>query len=316
MTEPQDAGVRQTALPFAQWTPPWLTVRDVGAPLLRQTCLRSRNVSVEWLQRLGSGPVAWRFRQDRHALFLFERGIASCQGTVDGQRIGTSLQGAARLAFVPAGAAVEATFDVPARCSYFVAFFDASPLLDWDEETAGLGVPELQVGFAHPRLALAVTQLRQEMMHRDGVSRLMVEGFAAQAWALLHRHMAVAPNGPRALRPKVLRTVLNHMRERISEDVSVAELAVLAGLGARQFCRRFRAATGTTPARARDGMRLDLATTLLTTTPRSITDIALDCGFSQPQHLATAIKRRCGLTPSELRSGSLASRRRRHDDMS
>lgn len=310
MTEPQDAGVRQTAPPFAQRTPPWPTIREVGAPLLHRTCLQSRNISVEWLQRFGSGPVAWRFRQDRHALFLFERGVTSCRGTVDGCRIGAPLYGAARLAFVPAGAAVEATFDVPARCSYFVAFFDASPLLDWDEEMAGLGVPGPQIGFAQPRLALAVTQLRQEMTHQDGVSRLMAEGFAAQAWALLHRRLAVASNGPRALRPAVLRTVLNHMRERIADDVSVTELAALAGLGARQFCRRFHAATGATPARARDSMRLDLATTLLTTTRRSVTDVALDCGFSQPQHLATAIKRRCGLTPSELRGDSSAGRRR------
>ncbi len=301
MTELPEKGVRQTAAPFAQRTRSWAMVREVGAPLLRRTCLQSPHGSVEWLQRRGDGPVAWRFRQDRHALFLFGRGVASCRGTVDGGQVGAPLRGAARLAFIPAGAAVEAVFEVPARCSYLVALFDAPPLPVGGDDLAGLGVPEPRIGFAHPRLALAAMHLRHELAQQDGVSRLMVEGFAAQAWALLNRCRAVAPDRACPLRQAVLQHVLGHMRAHLAREVPVAELAALAGLGVRQFCRRFRASTGATPARARDDMRMSLAVALLTTTRRPVTDIALDCGFSQPQHLATAVKRRCGMTPSDLR---------------
>ena len=96
--------------------------------------------------------------------------------------------------------------------------------------------------------------------------------------------------------------MLDRLRNRIADDISVAELAALTGLGTRQFCRRFRASTGSTPARMLDAMRLELASALLGTTSKSITEIALDCGFSQPQHLATAFRRRFGTTSSDFRA--------------
>lgn len=292
--------VRQPAAPFAGMTSPG-TFREVGAPLVRRMDVSSRHVSVEWMKRRGGGPVTWRYRQDRHAVFWFERGIRSCIGAVDGSGVRQSLAGGTRLAFVAAGATVDVVFDVPADCSYLVASFDPAIMLLDDEEFLRLGVPASQVGFADPGLSLAVARLRQELVHTDAVSRLMVESWAAHAWGLLHRRATTT--GGLGFGSAVLKSVLDRMRERVAEDVSLTELAGLVSLSPRQFCRRFRAATGSTPSRAMDKMRLDLAATLLITTRRSITEIALDCGFSQPQHLATAFKRRHGTTPSGFRTG-------------
>ncbi len=293
--------VRQPTAPFAGLTSPG-TFREVGAPLVRRTDVSSRHVSVEWMKRRGSGPVTWHYRQDRHAVFWFEHGIRSCTGAVNGSKVRQSLAGSTRLGFVAAGATGDAVFDVPADCSYLVASFDPAPMLLDDEECSRLGTPASQVGFADPGLAHAVARLRHEVVHTDAVSRLMVESWAAQAWALLHRR-AVATDGG-GFSPAALKKVLDRMREQIADDVSLAELAGLVGLSPRHFCRRFRASTGSTPGRAMDRMRLDLAAALLTTTRRSVTEIALDCGFSQPQHLATAFKRRHGTTPSGFRTAT------------
>lgn len=301
MIEPHHTGVRQLAASFAQATSSSLSVRDVEAFLVRRLDLRSRHISVEWLQRHGQGAVAWRYRQDRHALFLFEHGISECRGTMNGCPINAPLGGAARLAFVPAGTEIIATFHVPAGCSYLVAFLDASLFATGNQDLADLAVPVPQIGFAQPGLAQAFAQLRQELVQQDPMSRLMAEGWAIQAWALLQRGQTLSRIEAPKLPPGTLRTVLDHMRERMAEDLSVADLAALTGLGGRQFCRRFQATTGVTPARARDAMRLETAVHLLRTTRLKIIEIALDCGFSQSQHLATAIKRRYGKTPTELR---------------
>lgn len=278
------------------------TIREINAPLVCRTHVTSRHVSVEQMRRRGSGPVRWRYRQDRHALFCFERGVRSCAGALDGSTVRQAFTGGATLAFVAAGALVEAVFDVPAECSYLVASFDAAPFLSGDEELARLGVPASQVGFADPSLALAVGQLRRELAKADALTSLMVESWAAQAWGLLHRRHAPGADDAARLGPAALGRVLRRMRERLADDVPLAELAGLAGLGPRQFCRRFQAATGSTPARALDTMRLDLASSLLATTRRPVTEIALECGFSQPQHLATAFKRRFGTTPTGFRA--------------
>lgn len=285
------------------------TIREIDAPLVCRTDVKSRHVSLERLQRRGSGPVRWRYRQDRHALFCFERGVRSCAGALDGNAVQQTFGGGTTLAFVAAGTLVEAVFDVPAECSYLVASFDAAPFMSDDRELARLGVPPSQIGFADPSLTLAVGQLRRELARTDPLSSLMIEGWAAQAWGLLHRRQAAdARNawrlGPAVLDPAILDRVLRRMRERLANDVPLAELAALAGLSSRQFCRRFQAATGSTPARALDTMRLDLASGLLATTRRPVTEIALDCGFSQPQHLATAFKRRFGTTPTEYRAAT------------
>jgi len=275
-------------------------IREIDAPLLCRTDIRSRHVSVERLRRRGGGPVRWRYRQDRHALFCFERGVRSCAGALDGQAVRQTFGSGTALAFVAAGTLVEAVFDVPAECSYLVVFLDPAPFTLGDEELARLGVPRSQLGFSDPSLALALGQIRRELARADSLSSLMVEGWAAQAWGLLHRRQAGDAKTDR-LGPAALGRVLRHMRERLADDVSLAELAGLAGLSPRQFRRRFQAATGSTPARTLDAMRLDLASNLLATTRRPVTEIALDCGFSQPQHLATAFKRRFGTTPTEYR---------------
>lgn len=302
MTELGQLGVRQPAAPFAQPTPSQSFYREIGAPLVCRTDFASKHVSVEWMRRRGNGPVPWRYRQNRHAVFYFEHGVRFCNGEIDGNAIQRPLSGPTKLAFVAAGTVAEAVFDVPAQCSYLVASFDAAPLLQDNEEFSRLGVPPSELGFADSRLTLAVAHLGRELAHMDAVSRLMIESWATQAWGLLHRRRHILPDGARSLGTAALSRVIGKMRERIADDVSVAELAGLVGLSARQFCRRFRASTGCTPARTLDMMRLDLASTLLATTRRSITEVALDCGFSQPQHFATAFKRRFGLTPSAFRA--------------
>jgi len=255
---------------------PSVTFREIEAPLISRTDVASKHVSVEWLRRQGGGPVRWRYRQNRHAVFCFERGVRSCVGALDGSLVRGSLAGAAKLAFVAAGSLVEAVFDVPADCSYLVASFDEAAFESDDEEFSLLGVPDSQLGFSNPSLAISVGQLRQELARTDALSRLLVESWAAQAWASLHRRRALHSQEARRFGPATLEKVLRYMRERIADDIALAELARLAGLSSRQFARRFRATTGSTPAWTLDTMRLDLASSLLVTTSRTITDIALE----------------------------------------
>ena len=304
MTELGPPSVREPATPFARVTTQQL-FREVGAPLVARKDISTKDVSIEWMQRLGSGQVQWRYRQDRHAIFCFEAGVQSCRCLVDGRPARAALDGASNLAFVAAGSTVDAVFDVPAKCSYLVASFDCDFPSGVDDSLTAFGVPGSEMGFADPKLTLIAAQLRRELAQQDAVSRLMVESWAAQAWGLLLRRTCVTPETTRGLGKAEIARVLRTMRERIAHDLSVADLAGLVGLSSRQFCRRFHASTGMTPGRMMDGVRLDAASALLTTTDRKITEIALDCGFSQPQHLATALKRRYGITPSAFRAAVL-----------
>ena len=303
MAESGWSGVRETVGAVARGTPRLPTYREIGAPIVRSGVIQSRHVQAEWLHRQGGGPVTWRSRQERHAFYYFEHGVLSCRGSLDGRSLTCPLTGQTKLAFVAAGTAVDATVEVPGACRYLVAFVDGSALCEADEALARLDVRESQVGFTEPRLALAMAQLRREIEHQDAVSRLMAESWAMQVWALLHRRqLACRTDDDRALPRSELQRVLDRMRDRLADDVSAVELGMLVGLGPRQFCRRFRASTGRAPGRALSAMRLERAASLLRATRLSVTEIAMECGYAQPQHLATAFRRSFGFSPTDYRA--------------
>jgi AraC family L-rhamnose operon regulatory protein RhaS len=84
---------------------------------------------------------------------------------------------------------------------------------------------------------------------------------------------------------------------------TVEEMARSCGLGISQFTQHVRSLVNMTPMHYLTDCRTDRAATILKEMPRaSITDIALDCGFSTGQYFATRFKRRFGATPREFRS--------------
>lgn len=72
---------------------------------------------------------------------------------------------------------------------------------------------------------------------------------------------------------------------------SVQEMAVVAGQSPRNFHRRFVAATGTTPAKAVEQVRAELAYTLLVSKSFRVSEVALRCGFGSDARMHQAVLR-------------------------
>ena len=88
----------------------------------------------------------------------------------------------------------------------------------------------------------------------------------------------------------------------LAEDLSVPVLAARARMSERTFLRRYSAATGQTPARAVEKMRVEAARQLLATTRLPIKQIAAKCGFGSEETMRRSILNKVGVTPSEYRS--------------
>lgn len=93
------------------------------------------------------------------------------------------------------------------------------------------------------------------------------------------------------------------MAERCEEPLTVAELAAAVGLAPSRFHERFRAQTGTTPARRLADLRLDRAEALLRAGDLPLAEVALAVGFSDQSALTRSLRRRRGTTPGALRNG-------------
>lgn len=95
---------------------------------------------------------------------------------------------------------------------------------------------------------------------------------------------------------------LQIFQEEISNpNLNIEQLASKMGLGHSQFYRKIKALTNYTPVELMRQLRLKQARHLLTTTTRSISEIAYEVGFSSPAYFTKCYRTAFGQTPSELR---------------
>ncbi len=86
-----------------------------------------------------------------------------------------------------------------------------------------------------------------------------------------------------------------------NSDLNVDMLASRMGLGRSQFYRKIKALTNYSPVELLRHLRLKAARDMLTTTERSVSEIAYEVGFSSPAYFTRCYREAFGETPSDLR---------------
>jgi AraC family transcriptional regulator len=99
---------------------------------------------------------------------------------------------------------------------------------------------------------------------------------------------------------RILKRVVDKMQV-LDDELSLESLAQESGYSRVHFVRMFRAATGRSPHNYLLNLRIERARELLSNPALSLTDIALDCGFSSHSHLTRVFRQFLGVTPSECR---------------
>ena len=89
--------------------------------------------------------------------------------------------------------------------------------------------------------------------------------------------------------------------ENPSADLSVPALAARVGMSERSFVRHYRGATGSTPARAIEQLRVEAARRALGDTALPIKRIAVRCGFGSEETMRRSFLRVVGVTPQAYR---------------
>ena len=101
--------------------------------------------------------------------------------------------------------------------------------------------------------------------------------------------------------PKSLSVLLDKIRKRPGQSWRIGELARLAAMSERTFMRRFRAATGLSPADWVTRARVDAARELLENTALPIDHIAERCGLGTPTTLRHHFRKKVGASPAQYR---------------
>jgi transcriptional regulator GlxA family with amidase domain len=102
-----------------------------------------------------------------------------------------------------------------------------------------------------------------------------------------------------------LRAAEERMRLGFAEEVDFAALAREAGLSRRTFFRRWSDIFRDTPQAHLREIRLLNAARGLVLDSRSVSEVAVSCGFPNPAYFSALFRRRFGASPQRYRSQQL-----------
>jgi len=124
----------------------------------------------------------------------------------------------------------------------------------------------------------------------------------ALAVYLLNRY-AVRRYAPKIYKGRLpgyrLRRVLDYIGDNLAEDLSLAELATLAGMSPHYFSELFRRSMGCAPHRYVLLQRIEHAKQVLRDPTRGILEVGVNLGFQNPSHFARVFRRFVGVSPSQ-----------------
>jgi transcriptional regulator GlxA family with amidase domain len=95
-------------------------------------------------------------------------------------------------------------------------------------------------------------------------------------------------------------------REHLEAPLTVEDLADQAGMSSRHFARAFIAETGTTPSKAVERLRIEVARQRVQSSSEAIERVAQSTGFRDPERMRRAFIRAFGQPPQSLRRAARA----------
>ncbi|HEX6168823.1 MAG TPA: AraC family transcriptional regulator [Chitinophagaceae bacterium] len=141
--------------------------------------------------------------------------------------------------------------------------------------------------------------INQEIGYVSSVNQLIDQLFILTARQLTHQ------NNSRRDFPQTFMKLEQSLRENLSHQWTLEEMAALVGLGTTAFSEKVKNYTGFSPLNYLINIRITEAIKLLKRPDVHVTDIALDVGFYSSQHFATTFKKLTGYTPSDFRKKNI-----------
>jgi transcriptional regulator GlxA family with amidase domain len=100
--------------------------------------------------------------------------------------------------------------------------------------------------------------------------------------------------------------LLGWVREHLDAPLTVEDMAEQAGMSSRHFTRAFIAETGTTPSKAVERLRIEVARQRVQSSSEAIERVAETTGFRDPERMRRAFIRAFGQPPQSLRRAARA----------
>ncbi|MBE7024980.1 MAG: AraC family transcriptional regulator [Ruminococcaceae bacterium] len=154
---------------------------------------------------------------------------------------------------------------------------------------------------ANSRQYIELLLERMNAEYLENGSRIFLAAQFACLVLEIARFSAARSKAPDAATRQILE-IVRFINQNYAEELSVEKLAERAFLSRSHFCRQFKKVTGFSPIEYIHSMRLRSAENLLENTELSITEIALQSGFSSSNYFGDLFRRYRGMSPRQWRN--------------
>jgi AraC family transcriptional regulator len=182
------------------------------------------------------------------------------------------------------------------------------------EETAHQADVELTEHWdlIDPHISALVTEMTADLGDCSPAGPIYGEALANALAVYLVKRYAVRRITPTfykgGLSAYRLKRVLDYISDNLQSDISLFDLATIAGMSPHYFSELFKQSTGRSPHNYVLLQRMERAKQLLRDTGHSIIETGLDVGFQNPSHFARMFRKLEGVTPSRFRADYLTKR--------
>ncbi len=207
---------------------------------------------------------------------------------------------------IPGSHVLEGWSDYPGRVRHMIVLLDPS-LID-SELRQGKDDGALDLSFQQDLndgvIAGRLRALQAELENPGLLGRLYVDSLSSEiAIRLVRMHAGKAERLHRGgLSPRRLRMVKDYIAEQLTGEITLSDLAAIAGVSSAHFCRAFHKSAGVPSHQYVVRERIELAKRLLAEGDMPIAQVALAAGFGNQSHLTKHFHRLVGTTPRKFRN--------------
>lgn len=270
------------------------TWRHVQADLVRRTGLEAEEIAV---------------KSDRHLILLNLKGNSERgEHFLDERRTGFVSRRPGTVLFIPAGCHWKGWEVGASTAAYLSIAIDPALVAGVFSRVTTSSLPSLSpdLGCEDTIIMNAARGIGEEIGDQNPLSTMVVESYVATMFAqLFRRQKYVGTTRKGGLAAANLNRLIEKIDGDLSSDLSLGELAAIAGLSIPHFCRAFKQTLGCPPHAFIVRRRVERAKEYLRLSTMPITEVALLCGFSSSSHFANTFRRETGTTPQDFRNSSL-----------
>ena len=157
-----------------------------------------------------------------------------------------------------------------------------------------------------PHISALVTEMAADLGDGSPAGTIYGEALANALAVYLVKRYAVRRVTPTfykgGLSAYRLKRVLDYIGDNLETNISLTNLAAVAGMSPHYFCELFKQSIGRSPHNYVLEQRIERAKQLLRTPERTVIEAGLGAGFQNPSHFARMFRKLEGTSPSRFRT--------------